>query len=70
VDTMNLLAQLDAAIAGKRAFHRIEPQKIVKQPVIADQNMRAMGQYRILQKHEDELAEQRGFKIKRAIRRE
>ncbi len=74
VDTRNLLAQLEAAIAGKRAYHRIEPQKTTKQQVIPDQSMRAMGQYKILQKHENELAEQKSalqsFRGRRVIVRQ
>jgi hypothetical protein len=70
-ETKDFVAQLEAVMAGKRAYHKIVPQrKAVKQQIIPDKSMRALGQYKILQKHEDELAKQRGFRKRRSIVRE
>ncbi len=57
-ETRNFVAQLEAAIAGKRAYHKIEPHKTPKQQVIPNESMRALGKYKILQAREEELAEQ------------
>lgn len=67
IEARNFVAQLEAAIAGKRGYHKIELQTAAKQQMIPDATMRVLGQYRILQAREDELAEQRGFRKKRVI---
>lgn len=69
-ETRNFVAQLEAVMADKRAYHKVEPQRTTEQQVIPNKSMRALGTYRILQAREDELAEQRGFKKRGAIMRE